>query len=163
MIAHFVGGPAHGTDQRVSRAERVVKFPKPNSTLPWVVSAEDFSRIPDFKVHEYRLLYTNARYAVYEWVPLKIAATWEFAIRDSSFSRELYDRLYNMTSEGEAVQVRGVECEPGEVRVRGAVLVDGPADATAAEEASAAVKQVIEQKLRGARIVAFALDLSEDA
>lgn len=162
MIAHFIGGPAHGTDQQVPRAERIVKFPERDSSLPWVFSSEDFSRIPSFKVHEYRLLYTNARFAVYEWIPPKIEATWEFAIRDSSFSRELYDRLYHLTAEGEAVQVLDVECEPGEVRVRGAVLVDGPADATAAEEASAAVKQVIERKLRGERIVAFALDLSEN-
>jgi len=163
MIANFVGGPAHGTDQWVSRAERIVKFPEPDSTLPWAVRTEDFSCVPHYKVHEYRLLYTNARYAVYEWVPPKITATWEFAIRDSSFSRELYDRLYNMTSEGEAIQVSSIECEPGEVRVRGAVLVDGPADATAAKEASDAIKQVIERKLRGKRIVAFALDLCEDA
>lgn len=166
MRAYFIDGPAHGHEEAVvGHPHRLVKFPELRDDMPRVYSMRDDWPMsePGYTIHEYRLLHTTKRRAVYEWMPPRVQASWEFHIRTGSRDADrLYQTLHEgLTKEGEAVQMLSVEVEPGEVRVRGAAVVDGPPDAVAVEEASAAVQAVIDRKLHGWRITGFVVEVSD--
>lgn len=163
MIAHLIGGPAHGRDELVSEfAPPTFKFPElpdmPLSVRDYGAYGGELGMI----VHEYRLIHQDGRYATYRWRPPRVTAHFAFTVHGPDYDGRLYDKLHDLTEEGAAVKVirffsNGRGCDVG-----GIVTVDGPPDAQAAADASVAVKAVIEQKLRGYQISAFTVDVAHD-
>lgn len=162
MIAMYIGGPQHGT-------EEAVRKPPPRTTFvaeldgPSIYGEEPFlsaARVP-YKEHEYRLLYEDGRYAVYQWVAPKVTAHWELVVQeDFSRSAELHESIYDMGAKTNmVVRIIGADWDRRECRIRGVVTVDGPADAKAGEVAADEVQAVVEKYLRGHTIVGFQLSL----
>src|SRR4051812_31975685 len=150
MLAHFIGGPAHGIEEVVSgHPPTIFKFPELDDELPSVyVLDEDrgFAQEPGFTIHEYRLLYTDPRWAVYQWAPPRVEASWEFQIRNRGpLADSLYEKLHTLTVPGQTPQLTGCEWDGREVRVRGLALVDGPPDAVAAKQVTEDVQRLIDR------------------
>lgn len=162
MIAHLVGGPKHGAEYTVSgHPERILRTvelrtrPMSVSELPVAVLSD-----PDWTEHEYRLLHTDGRYAVYRWLAPKVEATFSFSFKPPRPDiADLYYETQHLTKDGEAVKVKGANCDGETVEVHGVVLVDGPPDAKAAEDAAAAVRALIERELRGYALHSFAVSV----
>lgn len=164
MIAHFIGGPIDG--QRLAVREPPisrVKVPELNDAAPyWGPEVEPYSSV-GYTEHEYRLIYTKpGRHAVYEWIPPKITANFAFTVK-TGLDRDLFYRKVRELLElyGEVVKTMSIFYDGSAVSVEGIVLVDGPADAQAAQEATEAVKSVIDRKLRFYQITAFAVDVHD--
>lgn len=165
MLIHCIGGPAHGHEEVVSDyPQRIIKFPEIDIDLPHIYERAEFPREPGLIIHEYRLLYTDSRWAVYQWAPPRVAASWEFTIRAPvSVARGLYEKLHTLTEKGETPLLTEWECDGGaEVRVRGTALVDGPPDAVAVKQAAEDVRRLIDRKLRGYRVSAVSVEVSDD-
>ncbi len=163
MLAHFIGGPAHGREEAISgHPHRILQFPELPDLLPYFGLESEPYDVPDFIVHEYRLLYTDPRWAVYQWAPPRVEASWEFSIRNRGpLADSLHEKLHKLTKEGEAAQLTGVECDVDEVRVRGVAIVDGPPDAVAAKQVAEDVQSLIDRRLRGYRISGVAVEVND--
>lgn len=166
MLAHFIGGPAHGHEEVVSGyPPRTFQFPEFDDELPRFCVMDELIGLtsePGFTIHDYRLLYTDARWAVYQWAPPRVAASWEFTIRHrGALVDDLYEKLHTLTQEGETPFMTGCEWDGREVRVRGTALVDGPPDAVAAKQVAEDVQRLIDRKLRGCRVGAVAVEVDD--
>lgn|SRR5512146_3001761 len=167
MLIHCIGGPAHGYTKVASgQPPRIFKFPELDPDLPRIRVMDELAGLtsePGFTIHEYRLLYTNARWAVYQWAPARVAASWEFTIRyRGPLADDLYEKLRTLTQEGETPFMTGCEWDGREIRVRGAALVDGPPDAVAVKQVAEDVQRLIDQKLRGYRVSAVVVEVNDD-
>lgn len=162
MIAHFIGGPAHGRDEAISgHPHRIVKFPELNDVPYYGVESTPYDTIP-FIEHEYKLLYTDARLAVYQWLPPRVEATWEFSLRlPRALDIVLQERLHNLTPKGTTLQMTSCDWDGREVHVRGAAIVDGPPDGTAAKQVGEDVQSLIDRKLRGYRVSGVAVQVGD--
>jgi hypothetical protein len=166
MLAHFIGGPAHGHEEVVSgHPHRIFQFPEFDTDLPHMCVMDEevgFTSEPGFIIHEYRLLYTDPRWAVYQWAPPRVAASWEFTIRSRGpVADSLYEKLHTLTKEGETPFLTACEWDGREVRVRGTALVDGPPDAVAVKQAAEDVQRLIDRKLRGYRVSAVVVEVND--
>lgn len=165
MLAHFIGGPMHGHDTSIRQPHSIVKFPELDDELPRVYALDEeigFTSEPGYTIHEYRLLYTDPRWAVYQWAPPRVEARWEFHIRQRFGADSLYKTLSNLTSAGETPSMTDYEYDGREVRVRGVAIVDGPPDAVAVKQVAEDVQSLIDRKLRGYRVSAVAVEVADD-
>jgi hypothetical protein len=165
MLAHFIGGPAHGHETAIRQPpQRIVKFPELDDELPRIYSLGEvgITSEPGFTVHEYRLLYTDPRWAVYKWLPPRVEASWEFHIRNRGpLADSLYEKLHTLTQQGETPFMTSCECDGHEVHVRGVALVDGPPDAVAVKQVADDVQSLIDRKLSGYRVSAAVVEVSD--
>jgi hypothetical protein len=163
MIAHLVGGPMNGKEFGVSEfPHRIIETPAPIKPVVNWWSEDQPLPLCDFKTDSYRLIKSNGRQAIYEWVPPKLTANFAFTIQAGLDEGLCYRKARELLDlEGEVVNFTSIHYDSYAISVAGLVTVDGPADAYAAEAASAAVKQVIERKLRFYQITQFAVDVSD--
>lgn len=165
MLAHFIGGPAHGTEEVVSgHPPTSFKFPEFDDELPYVYVLDEDVQEPGVTIHEYQLLYMDPRWAVYQWAPPRVEASWEFQIRNRGplADSSLYEKLHTLTAPGETPRLTGCDWDGREVWVRGLALVDGPPDAVAAKQVTEDVQRLIDRKLRGYRVSAVVVKVSDD-
>lgn len=168
MIGVLVGGPAHGEEFSVDDFPNpTIKVPKlePRPLLPYY----EFEKWGDFKpmpgpmeIHEYRLLYSDGRYAIYRHDAPRVTARFQFSVAlPIDDHGALYRKLRDLTEEGEAVKVMSFHYANMACSVEGIAIVDGPPDAKAAEDAAAAVKAITNRRLRGYQIAGFAVSVDD--